>query len=407
MAMWFGIFTVTCTLSLVTVVSSNCDALNHTESDFIIVISETGEDNCSCLQENVASCKTLAYVLSNASLNNTEVILNGDIWIDHTLTVSYVHNLTIRSDGNTTVRCKLPEYSNDTGSGLVFENVMNLKILNITFEKCGTLHNTLALRNGNIVQYRSAVHINSSQNIYIHNSVFTRNIGRGLSLSNVYGHVSITGCVFSENVVFEKNTSGGGGISIEVTHCSPVNRSCISSTENNYQISSCEFQRNNATHEESSEDNIIQFQPFTANGKYETGGEGGGIKIHIKGHSLKNHIVINDCIFDSNSAWYGGGVYLLLHEDTHENSVNITGCNFTRNSARDRNGELGRSGGALTIAHVVQPNVTGNNIIVQDTTFSGNEALWGGGVYTPVTHTRIHKICFSLSTVIGLKILPL
>ena len=51
-------------------------------------------------------------------------------------------------------------------------------------------------------------------------------------------------------------------------------------------------------------------------------------------------------------------MYLLLHEDTRENSVDITGCNFTRNSAQDRNGELGRSGGALTIAHVVQPNVT-------------------------------------------------
>ena len=139
--------TVTCILSLVAVGSSASDILN------CIAINETGEDNFSCLQEctnSTTPCKTLAYVLSNASLNNAEVVLQGDHHLSNTLTLSHVDGLTIRSSGNryATIHCTPPETYSDEGPGLLLKSVTNLTVVNIIFKRCGTLQYSTKLRKG-------------------------------------------------------------------------------------------------------------------------------------------------------------------------------------------------------------------------------------------------------------------
>ena len=65
-------------------------------------------------------------------------------------------------------------YCTEKGSGLVFEHVSNLKVLNVTFKGCGTLS-----ANG---KHLSAVHIFNSINIHFEETKFQMSHGRGLSM---------------------------------------------------------------------------------------------------------------------------------------------------------------------------------------------------------------------------------
>ena len=132
---------IVCVLSLISANtlargSSNC-------TDCIIVDQKNGDDNL-CLKNNITPttpCETIGYALSIASLNNTDVVLQGDYLLNQTLIVSHVSGLTIQSDGSasSTIYCSLPTAHNDTGSGLVFESVLNLTISHLTIKGCGTL----------------------------------------------------------------------------------------------------------------------------------------------------------------------------------------------------------------------------------------------------------------------------
>ena len=128
--MWFMYFIYAGTLGLFsTCILSAAEELNCTNC--IIVNQGTGDDQPLCLKPtSPVPCKTLSYVFSHAALTNTEVVLQGDHSLNHTLNISNVHGLIIRTNGraNATILCRLPTTS-DTGSGLVFESVTNLTII--------------------------------------------------------------------------------------------------------------------------------------------------------------------------------------------------------------------------------------------------------------------------------------
>ena len=166
-------------------------------SNYIIIDSESGDDSPSCLQSNITSCKSLSYVLSHIS-NNTEIILERDYLLEHTLKVTGINGLTI-SGNNTSIQCI--NSSMDTGSGLVIESVTNLRVLNLVFKDCGTLNYSTILNNGVNVKYRSAIYIVNSTNITFKGSGFHRNMGRGLTLHNVDGYVNIERGKFLDNRV--------------------------------------------------------------------------------------------------------------------------------------------------------------------------------------------------------------
>lgn len=379
---------VACTLSLIL----GCTAIGH------ITISATGRDYRPCLESNLTSttpCKTLAYVLHHASLNSTEIVLQGDHHLNHTLIVKHVDGITIRSSGNrtSTINCRLPSTNNDTGSGVVFEFVSNLTIINVIFEKCGTLQRGKNHVNGTVLN-RSALYIINSTNIHFIKSTFHRNVGRGLSMHNVYGHVKIYQCHFVENEILNDEKYviiGGGGILLELTTCSAVKNGICNHGGNKYEIEECFFQSNKAT------DNVLLSHTFQilplAYYRYKQSGRGGGIVIILSGDTTCNSITIANCIFHKNSAQHGGAVYLILQDYVSENTITISGCAFTENYVQER------GGGALTIIDKVQPNVSGNNIRVQNANFSRNRAQWGGAVSVVVGKIDIydgnHSLTFS------------
>ena len=198
----------------------------------ITVDRVSGNDMPSCLQRNTSAatpCRTLSYALSSSSyLDNRDVVLRGNQHMHGTITVSDVEGLTIMADGDT-IYCHVPSDNKGKGSGLVFENVRNLSIVRIGLQGCGTLQISTTLRVGRNVQYRSAVYIINSTNIFITETVFTSNTGKGLSLFDVNGVVKISDCSFSGNKVPKSELRtyfGGGGISIELTHCTPGVQEC-------------------------------------------------------------------------------------------------------------------------------------------------------------------------------------
>ena len=184
--------TLVCTLGLILAVGSVRSAQNCINC--IIVNSETGDDTSSCIQSSMpfaTLCKSLGFVLNANNISNREVLLQGDHYINDTLTISDIDRFTLRGN-DTTISCRQPETNNlnDTGTGLFIVNTSNLAVLNLIFEYCSTLQKSTTLREGMNVEYRSALYIINSTNISISNTSFHRNAGRGLSLYDVGGHVS-------------------------------------------------------------------------------------------------------------------------------------------------------------------------------------------------------------------------
>ena len=378
------IVVIACTLSLI---SANVSA--REEPSYIILInSDTGDDNASCLQSYSTPCKTLSYAIdfiNITSLSNSDVILQGDHYINHTLTVSDVGGLTLRGNQlrKSTIHCLPPSSSIDIGSGLLFISVSNLHVSNVIFEGCGTLQYSTTFRNGDNVKYRSAVYIINSTNISFSESSFHKSVGRGLSLHDTVGHIEIRNSTFVENKISNEDKTilfGGGGIHIEFTYCSPGYPLCnfkdnMHNKNSSYMIKDCMFVGNRATNNEVTEQaHIIQFRRLTGSDG-NNAGQGGGIHITFKGNNSRNSIEIINCTFTNNSAQSGGGIDATFQDHSQENTLNITGCTFTDNLA------LERTGGALRLGYVSRSTVGLNNITIQDTFFRNNSAGEGGAIY--------------------------
>ena len=378
---------IVCILSLI---SAAGPATGETFSctDCIIVNNSTGNNNPSCFPSNTTSttpCKTLSYVLGLIKfVSNREVVLQGDHYISCTLTVSDVNGLTIRGSDVTksTIYCRPPNSSNDTGSGLVFESLSNLSVFNVIFEGCGTLQYSTTLRDGVNVRYRSAVYILNCTNIHFSQSTFFKSVGRGLSLHDVGGRIDITNCNLSNNMVPEEEKMylfGGGGLYIEFTYCTPGYPNCnyknnTHNKKNSYTIKGCVFEGNRATNKEViAQIHTVQFR-LLAGSDGNNAGQGSGIHATFKGTSSHNSIAILNSLFYNNSAQYGGGIDAIFQDDAVNNTIYLSGCTFTNNHAQER------GGGALQLGYVVTHNVAHNDITVQDTEFVNNSAGWGGAV---------------------------
>ena len=273
---------------ILSLISANVSA--REESSYIILInSDIGDDSTSCLQSNNTPCKTLGYALDHiniTSFSNTEVILQGNHYINHTVRVSNLDSLAIRGSQlmNSTIHCLPPASSRDIGSGLVFESLSNLHVSNIIFEGCGTLQYSTTIRNGGNVKYRSAVYIINSTNISFSESNFHKSVGKGLSLYDTLGHVEIRNSTFAENKILDQDKTmlfGGGGLHVEFTHCSPGYPQCDSedNTHNknsSYVIKHSVFEGNIATNNDITAQ--VQFRELTG-GDGNNASHGGGIHI--------------------------------------------------------------------------------------------------------------------------------
>ena len=173
-----------------------------------------------------------------------------------------------------------------------------------------------------------------------------------------------------------KFLTGGGGVYIEFTKCTPGERNCNSTSNNfnkltQYTIDHCVFEENVA---------IYQFNSTTpedlSRGVFITFGTGGGLSLWLYGHAENNSFQVTSTRFMSNRACFGGGLYVHNRQNARYNSVRVSWCHFEGNF-------VDGSGGGLIIGYAIYQTdgqSLFNTYVIANCLFEQNQARIGGGI---------------------------
>ena len=339
---------------------------------------------CQQINDTVYQCGSITELFQQLSncCNSTDIYIEPG---NYNLALSYViadlHDIRIRSETKAVIQCAANvNGTHDFDTGIAFLRVANLAIANISIVGCGMKHvTTNHIGAGRFIIVRSALFIQNSTDISFDNITISESNGIGLLVYDTNGSVSITKSSFINNDLNSSEQrrffTGGGGIYIEFTECTPGLTQCDSSGNyfnklTNYTIDQSIFEANAAIyHLNGSEPEDL------VGGIFITFGTGGGLSLWILGHAQNNSFQITSTFFTSNIARYGGGLNVHSRQDTKYNNVNVLECSFLENSGED-------SGGGLSLGYVIYQ--TGgqslfNTYIIANCLFQKNEALIGVG----------------------------
>ena len=306
-------------------------------------------------------------------LNNSTILRfnTSELTLTTLLSIEGKTNITlIGLDGGTKISCYPPDVSNhsNTGAGLAFIAVQNLTLANLIFEKCGALQTSTSTPN---TKFRYSIYILNCTDINIVNVVVRNSSGTGVALFNTFGTVKFENSYFEWNRVAASETlkySGGGGVYVELSCC---NEFLLMTFQ------ACYFLNNNVStndHDKNA-DNLDNTGFSYASLQFQRMGRGGGLCVFMKAQ-LTVTINISDCIFERNSAIWGGGLYLTLHSGSSNNKIYVSNVTFDSNICY----KLG--GGGVKIFYVFTDSrpLEGNSIFFKNCTFINNTANFGGGV---------------------------
>lgn len=154
--------------------------------------------------------------------------------LENTLSFSHRINLSLlgMDESRTTIKC-----TQDTG--VTFTNITNLTLRYITFKGCG--HAVHALN----VNFSVAVLITECNTLSISNMRIMESNGTGLAMQNVAGVIAISDSCFKGNHVSSPNSSGGGGVYLELKEEEESTHQSCDIAE--YDFDNCLFIENKAT----------------------------------------------------------------------------------------------------------------------------------------------------------------
>ncbi len=347
---------------------------NHT-----IFVSTNGTLSPSCW-EGHGACRTLEYASRGINQSSTRILVLDGLHILSTIVeiADFTEIAFVGLGGNISqVKC-LPASS--TGAGLHFTTLKGLQLANLTLISCGGLGYSTVQDDtspNTTLQFRAAVYILNSSDILVHSVAFINGTGIGLSLFDTNGVVSVLSSVFIANTVPHNEStlfSGGGGLYIEHTYCTPGRTTQCDYKANpyvrnsTYDIRNCLFAGNKAIV------NYFSFLPEHAE-MSRTLGRGGGAAVHLKGCSRNNSFVLFNCTFENNTAPFGGGYNVQFYDSVYNNSFYVSLCKFDNNSA-DSGGGAFRVG----IEFYASESLDRNHIFVLNTNFTNSTAKFGGAV---------------------------
>ena len=352
-----------------------------------IYLSEQNLPVTKCRQINntIYQCGSIIELVQQLSncCNSTDIVIEPG---NYDLAVSYeladLHDIRIRSETEAVIQCAANvNGAYDFDTGIAFLRVTNLVITNISIVGCGMKHNTTnSIEAEKFITVRSALFIQNSTSISLHNISISKSNGIGLLVYNTNGFVNIIKSSFMNNSLNSSEQSkfltGGGGVYIEFTRCTPGVRNCSSKSNNfntltQYTVDHCVFKENAA---------IYQFNATTpedlSRGVFINFGTGGGLSLWLYGHAQNNSFQVTSTRFISNKALFGGGLYVHNRDNTRYNSVRVSQCHFEGNF-----GEVG--GGGLIIGYAIYQ--TGgrslfNTYIIANCLFEQNQGGIGGGI---------------------------
>ena len=352
--------------------------------------TETGVDNCSCINNSTIPCLILDYVFSHLSdcHNNTinVTILDGiyNFTLNSTVTDGLFKNclaisITGVSIDNTSIVCGVD-------AGFAFQNIPQVKIANITLTNCGALRNStsvnLTINSPNTTLLLStALYFIYCKNVQIVNVIVQGSNSTGVVMYNTYGNLLVGGSSFIGNSNQNNSLPSNGGFHIEFVYCDPgkVDENCVQkdNCDAHYNFISNKFLYNYAL------DKIegTKFYLFYKTNYYSFG-RGGGLSIVFKGNASNNNITIDNCMFFGNRALRGGGLLIEFEDFSKNNTMTISNTNFSHNQViAEAKNSYGTAGGGVRVGFVIfdQNSVEHNSIVLENCSFTGNSALWGGG----------------------------
>ena len=299
------------------------------------------------------------------------------------------------ASGATTISC------NTNNSGLFFNEIQNLVISNLKLYKCGT---TFGGTSRILLVSKAAVFIVKCINIQTVNFTIDNSLGTGMAMFGSTGNVDILNSSFTNNSITQHNNeSGGGGLYIEFSECSPGWEASGNQCNKNaaYHIHECEFLNNSRT-------TYMKFV-FTSELTldHRNGHGGGGLTVWARGHSFNNSLTISNSIFHNNSAHNGGGIYFYFQQNSTQIKLSLMDVLFKGNIAYKNGGAMSiesmfsrpnmprlisitaihcafeenkaySAGGGVSVASSLTPNLNPNNTVVfTDCQWTGNQAIYG------------------------------
>ena len=310
--------------------SSLCTETKASELCHVYIDDVSGNDSTECLNSNstLKPCKTLSYVAENLNWTKAAVTVLSDR-LNLTLPVEFKHLQQLVISGNhSTILCS------ETNAGLAFVGVENLSIHSLSIEGCGAERNSTSvdLKKNQTENVSVAVYILNCTGVAIHDVDILSSNGRGLSIYDTNETVDITNCVFSDNYVYNSSKTGGGGLYIEFTFCSPgIVGNCSDRkgiTDSVYNITNCKFQNNIASVPTKKKTYISPSNPLSV----PRNGKGGGLYLSIGSDAANNRFYISNCTFKNNSATLVGGGMLVQFLNSVENTgIFVSDTNFMEN----------------------------------------------------------------------------
>lgn len=311
-------------------------------------------------------------------LNDTTVIFcSQNFSLDFNLVLQGVRNIQLVGSPST-LTC-----SGDTG--LTVLESENVTIRNVTFEKCGALHNSTTIdrtkQDSSVHLFRSAVYISDSTAITLDNVAITNSNGIGLSFFDTDGSVEIKKSNFSNNRVDANESStlpGGGGVYVEFTYCKQdqqYGESCdrfVRNSNSSYHFNDCKFIDNSAT---SVNRHNTDFA-INEGSKFHGLGRGGGLNVLFRGKAAHNRVELNRCQFKNNSAIWGGGLKVTFLDKVYDNSFTAQECVFDANTCGKRAG----GGADVGFTYYSSPYPHDNEMVFNKCNFTNNMAWFGGGL---------------------------
>ena len=344
-----------------------------------IYISYNGSDKAPC-GSSVSPCSSL----SNISKNDTVIIIEGSIVLDHLIETNLIRNLTFTSLSTSkemaAISCKCRPQ--DDSCGLIIKDCQDVTFNNVSLIGCSMLHK---LNAQGTYLYRSGIVINSTTNILMNTVKIVNSIGTGLLLINSAGTINATNCTFANNFiphVLQNDSNGiivhgGSGLMILISACDVTAKDCShASTSANYIIQGTKFSNNtNNLTSMSSRDWLFSY--------------GGGLGILLVWNVQGNTFNIELSNFTSNKANVGGGMMLHCEKHCYDNTAIIKNSFFCYNSLIIPS--FGGAGLATGIALHSESMPFNNNVTIMDTTIAHNTGYYGGGVLVYCTAMDLEK----------------
>ncbi|XP_022802097.1 uncharacterized protein LOC111339659 [Stylophora pistillata] len=371
------------------------------EKSKLFISAAIGEDTKFCGNGSVP-CRTLnhAYeLLSPSGLNSTILVLEkGTYSLHKSLVFVKVKDLSlIGGHGDSTESNTRAKIICEPNVSVAFFLSDNITLQDLKIVSCGGWQESaISKQNAEVIKFKTAIHFDYCRNIWMRNVDIIGSIGHGANFFEIGGVLNVTNCVFENNTVSadalrNKSTSNKktleqvgyiisvGGVFVTLNNYirnRPYFKNVTQARHesyiqgNSYIFTKCSFIGNGISGEVAPTDS---FQGHALDQLSVV--KGGGLGIFFVGKAENNMVLIQNCRFLANQAYWGGGLQVEFSENTSRNNFTVRSSVFQRN--------IGHSaGGGARVGHwrkkgVFNPN---NEIRFVDSVFRDNRGNWGGGI---------------------------